>query len=130
MPAIIPLGVEAAAAGGALAGAEAAAGAAAGIAGAQVVTGVAETGYSAYQGQQAKAQARGAESKQRRAQRQVEADLAAQAAQAEAEKTRGLAKSTQRQRAFAAAGRRSTLLTGPLGLPGEAQGGQRQILGG
>lgn len=88
-------------------------------------------GASIIGGNKSKSQAAKAMQEQENRARELENQMKAQSANQDADKTRAReeAKTRQRQAALGATGQQDTILTSPIGLPGQASGGGKTLLG-
>jgi Flp pilus assembly protein TadB len=88
------------------------------------------TAYQMSESSKARKEARDATSRQERRQLQLEAEARTRAEQEEAQMGQSKAKARQKALAAGATGRRDTILTGPLGVPGaDTSGGGKTLLG-
>ena len=97
------------------------------------VTAIGATAYSASASNSAAKKANSQAQDQARAQQNLEKEFTSatqtQETPAKQAEVAGEAQKAQKKKAVAASGRRDTILTSPLGLTGEAPGGQKTLLG-
>ena len=93
------------------------------------VVAAASTGVSVYQGEQQRSQANKLAAEQKASAEKQRAELEAKEKQDETTSAARAERARQRTRAGLAGGRRSTQLTGPLGLPDYASYSGRTLLG-